>query len=60
MNFMTAAEHTSVNLTASYAFGGKNAYEIYGGVNNVFDEDVDTIIGSNVGTYFFTGLRVSF
>jgi len=36
MNFMTAAEHTSVNLTASYAFGGKNAYEIY----NIFDEDI--------------------
>ncbi|MEA1866781.1 MAG: TonB-dependent receptor [Thermodesulfobacteriota bacterium] len=56
----TTDDYTLVNLTASYAFGDKNAYEIYGGVNNVFDEDVDTIIGSNVGTYFFTGLRASF
>jgi len=56
----TTYDYTLVNLTASYAFGGKNAYEIDGGVNNIFDEDVDTIIGSNAGTYFFTGLRVSF
>ena len=56
----TADDYILVNLTASYAFGDKNAYEIYGGVNNVFDEDVDTIIGSNVGTYFFAGLRASF
>ena len=56
----TADDYTLVNVTASYAFGDKNAYEIYGGVNNVFDEDVDTIIGSNVGTYFFAGLRASF
>ena len=56
----TTNDYTLVNLTASYAFGDKNAYEIYGGVNNVFDEDVDAIIGSNVGTYFFAGLRASF
>ncbi len=56
----TADDYTLVNLTASYAFGDKNAYEIYGGVNNVLDKDVDTILGSNVGTYFFAGLRASF
>ena len=56
----TTDDYTLVNLTASYAFSSKNAYEIYGGVNNVFDENVDTIIGSNIGTYFFTGLRASF
>jgi len=56
----TADDYTLVNLTTSYTFGDKNVYEIYGGVNNIFDEDVDAIIGSNVGTYFFAGLRASF
>ena len=56
----TTNDYTLVNLTASYTFGDKNVYEIYGGVNNIFDEDVDAIIGSNVGPCFYAGLRASF
>ena len=36
------------------------SYEIYGGVNNVVDTQVDDILGSNVGRYLFLGARVHF
>jgi outer membrane receptor for ferrienterochelin and colicins len=49
-----------VDAGVSYALGEKKEYELYGGVNNIFDESVDTLIGSNVGPYFFAGIRVDF
>jgi outer membrane receptor for ferrienterochelin and colicins len=56
----TADAFTLVDLTASYAFGKEKKYEIYGGVNNLFDEEVDDVLGSNVGTYFYAGMRAKF
>ncbi len=56
----TADAFTLVDLTASYTFGEKNTYELYGGINNLFDEEVDDVLGSNVGTYFYAGMRVKF
>ncbi|HID97130.1 MAG TPA: TonB-dependent receptor [Thermodesulfobacteriaceae bacterium] len=50
----------TVDAGASYALGQDKEYELYGGVNNIFDESVDKLIGSNVGPYFFAGLRVNF
>lgn len=35
-------------------------FEVYGGINNVADEGVDDILGSNVGRYYFAGARVHF
>jgi outer membrane receptor for ferrienterochelin and colicins len=35
-------------------------YEIYGGINNMFDENVDKVLGSNVGRFYYVGARVSF
>ncbi len=51
---------TLVDLTTSYKFGQDKKYEVYGGVNNIFDEEVKNILGSNVGTYFYAGARVKF
>lgn len=51
---------TLVDLTTSYKFGQDKKYEVYGGVNNIFDEEVEDVLGSNVGTYFYAGARVKF
>ena len=56
----TTNAFTLVDLTASYKFGKDNKYEIYGGVNNLFDKEVEDILGSNVGTYYYVGARVKF
>lgn len=55
----TTKAYTLVDLTTSYKFSEKN-YEVYGGVNNLFDEKVDDVIGSNVGTYVYMGMRATF
>lgn len=34
--------------------------EFYGGVNNLFSEDVAKELGSNVGAFFYAGLRAQF
>jgi len=51
---------TLIDLTTSSKFGQDNKYEVYGGINNIFDEEVDDVLGSNVGTYFYAGMRVKF
>ncbi len=51
---------TLVDFTTSYKFGQDKKYEVYGGVNNIFDEKVEDVLGSNVGTYFYAGARVKF
>jgi outer membrane receptor for ferrienterochelin and colicins len=47
-------------LTGGYRFGENKQIDLYGGINNVFDQKVDKVIGSNVGTYYFAGVRVGF
>ena len=56
----TTKAYTLVDLTTSYKFGKDRKYEIFGGVNNIFDENVEDILGSNVGTYLFAGIRADF
>jgi len=56
----TADGYTLVNLNGSYSFGKNNRFEIFGGADNIFDEKVDTRLGSNVGTFIFSGLRANF
>lgn len=38
----------------------KQQLELYGGVNNIFDESVDTLLGSSVGPYVYAGIRYNF
>ncbi|HUH42646.1 MAG TPA: TonB-dependent receptor [Sulfurimonas sp.] len=49
---------TTVDLRADYKLS--KMFEIYGGVNNIADEKVDDVLGSNVGTYYFAGVRAHF
>ncbi len=55
---MSINSYTLVDLNLDYKINKK--FSIYAGVNNIFDEKVDDILGSNVGVYYFTGLRFSF
>ena len=49
-----------VDIGANYKLGAEKKYEIYGGANNIFDEHMDKLIGSNVGPYVFAGVRLNF
>ena len=50
--------YTLVDLVAQYQIN-KNI-EYYLGVDNIFNKEVDEEIGTNVGSYYFTGLRITF
>lgn len=49
---------TTVDLRANYKVN--KFIDIYGGVNNIADEEVEKVLGSNVGRYYFAGLRAHF
>ena len=55
-----ADSFTIVDVSFSKKIGTGNNYELYGGVNNIFDENVDKTLGSNVGPFFFTGIRINY
>ncbi|MCH9813635.1 MAG: TonB-dependent receptor [Epsilonproteobacteria bacterium] len=56
----TTDAYTLVDATASYIFGDKMQYRIHGGVNNLMDEKVDVMLGSNVGRYLYLGASLNF
>lgn len=51
-------DYTLVDLGAQYQIN-KNV-EYYVGIDNIFNKEVDEEIGTNVGAYYFTGLRITF
>ena len=53
-------DYTITDIAVSKKFGKVKQYEIYGGTNNIFDQGVDKALGSNVGRFYFAGVRVSF
>ena len=57
---MKTNAYTLTNLTLGYRFGVQKQIDLYGGVNNLFDEKVDKRLGSNVGPFYFAGLRWDF
>lgn len=54
----TVNSYTSVDLTSAYH--ANNNIEVYGGVDNVLDADVDDAIGSTVGRFFYVGMRANY
>lgn len=50
--------YTLVDLGARYKIN-KNV-ELYGGIDNLFDKNVDEELGVNAGIYFYTGVRIHF
>jgi outer membrane receptor for ferrienterochelin and colicins len=53
-------DHVLVDVGLSYRLGQSENLEVYGGVNNLFDQGVDPLIGSSVGPYLSLGARVNF
>lgn len=58
--YQTADAYTPVNLVVNYFPARLKNTEFYGGVDNILDTDIDTVLGSSVGTYFYAGARVTF
>lgn len=62
--YKTSHEKTNsfqlVDISFLKEFGTNNKYELYGGINNIFDESVDEALGSNLGPYIFAGIRANF
>ncbi len=50
--------YTFVDLRLNYNINKLTS--IYGGVDNIFDKEVEEELGINVGTYYFAGLRINF
>ncbi len=57
-NTQRTEDYTLVDLSTSYKIN--KMIELYGGVDNIFDKEVDQALGTNVGTFIYTGLRVNF
>ncbi|QFR49981.1 TonB-dependent receptor [Sulfurimonas lithotrophica] len=51
-------DFTLVDFTLDYKLN--KMLDIYGGVNNLGNEGVDDVLGSNVGRYYFAGVRGHF
>lgn len=56
----TAAAYTLLHLKASYMAPALQGLEIYGGINNVLNEKIDTALGSDPGPYGYLGVRYRF
>lgn len=50
--------YSLVDLGASYDIN-KNL-QIYAGIDNIFDKEIEEELGTNVGRYFYTGLKFTF
>lgn len=55
-----SSPYTLVNSRVNYKVGGKGQVEVFGGVDNMFDKAIDKRLGSNVGRFYFAGLRSHF
>lgn len=54
----TTHDYTLVDLNLNYNL--QKNITLFGGVNNIFNEGVDDILGSDKGTFFFSGIRATF
>jgi len=58
LNTTQTDDYALVDIGAKYRIS-KNI-EIYGGIDNLFDKEINETLGSNVGTYFYTGIKATF
>lgn len=49
-----------VDVGTSYILDPDEEVKLYAGINNIFDEKIDKLIGSNVGPYVYAGVGVGF
>jgi outer membrane receptor for ferrienterochelin and colicins len=60
MQHFVADEYTFVNLKISWIPKCVDGSELYAGINNLFNDNVDKELGSTVGTFGYVGLRYMF
>ena len=58
--FYRTKSYTLTNLNAAYLLGAQKQIRLYGGIDNVFNRKVDKKLGSDVGTYFYGGVKYAF
>lgn len=58
LNTTKADSYNLVDVGTSYKIN-KNI-QIYGGIDNIFDKEISEELGTNVGTYFYIGLKATF
>lgn len=56
----TADAYTIANLRINYTPKGIDDIDVYAGVNNLFDDTVDSVLGSDIGIFLFAGFRLHF
>ena len=52
--------YTLTNITGNYSFGEDDMFNLNAGINNIAGTKVDKRLGSNVGRYYFAGMKVNF
>lgn len=57
-NSTSANTYNLVDVGMRYQI--QKGLEVYGGIDNIFGEDIDEELGTNVGRYFYTGLKFIF
>jgi len=58
--YLTAKAYQLVNVNFDYIPKDYQDLEVYGGIRNLFDEKIDTELGSDPGIYVHAGVRVYF
>jgi len=58
--YKIAKAYQLVNLNIDYSPKNYQNLEVFGGVRNLFNEEVDTELGSDPGTYVHAGVRMYF
>lgn len=57
-NTQTVSSYTTLDLSLAYDIN--KIIEIYAGINNIGDTDIDKELGATVGRYFYAGIRSEF
>ncbi len=57
-NLQEAGSYSTADLSLAYRINTR--VELYGGINNLADTDIDEELGSTVGRFFYAGIRSQF
>jgi len=58
LNTTKSDSYNLVDVGSSYRIN--KHVQIYGGIDNIFNKQVNEDLGTNIGTYFYTGLKATF
>ena len=57
-NTKTLDSYTTADLSMNYAYS--KSISLYGGINNLLDEEIDEQLGATVGRFFYVCARIEF